>query len=94
MLYFDFWFFMNTKKLILSCFGIGFLPLAPGTWASFLLLAAFLAIHYVWPEEIKFVVDVLQPPKLNIAKTAGIRQITVNLNIIFPFKNMVDLAAG
>jgi phosphatidylglycerophosphatase A len=40
---------MNIKKLILSCFGVGFLPLMPGTWASLLLLAAFLVIHYFWP---------------------------------------------
>jgi len=40
---------MNIKKLILSCFGVGFLPLMPGTWASLLLLVAFLVIHFFWP---------------------------------------------
>ena len=40
---------MSIKKLILSCFGLGFLPIAPGTWASLLLLAAFLVIHHFWP---------------------------------------------
>lgn len=47
---------MNIKKLILSCFGVGFLPLAPGTWASLLLLAAFLVIYYFWPIEIVSVI--------------------------------------
>jgi phosphatidylglycerophosphatase A len=40
---------MNTKKLILSCFGVGFLPIAPGTWASLLTLLIFLAVHYFYP---------------------------------------------
>jgi phosphatidylglycerophosphatase A len=42
---------MNIKKLILSCLGVGFLPFSPGTFASMLPLAAFLAIHYYWPLE-------------------------------------------
>ena len=37
---------MNIKKLILSCFGVGFLPFAPGTFASLLPLIAFLLIRY------------------------------------------------
>jgi phosphatidylglycerophosphatase A len=37
---------MKIKKLILSCFGVGFLPFAPGTFASMLPLAAFLLIRY------------------------------------------------
>lgn len=37
---------MKIKKLILSCFGVGFLPLAPGTFASLLPLAAFLLFRY------------------------------------------------
>jgi len=40
---------MNTKKLILSCFGVGFLPIAPGTWASLLTLLIFLVVHYFYP---------------------------------------------
>jgi len=40
---------MSIKKLILSCFGLGFLPVAPGTWGSLLALAVFLAIRYFWP---------------------------------------------
>jgi len=37
---------MKIKKLILSCFGVGFLPFAPGTFASLLPLLAFMAIRY------------------------------------------------
>lgn len=40
---------MKFKNFILSCFGIGFLPVAPGTFGSLLMLAAFLVIHYFWP---------------------------------------------
>lgn len=40
---------MNTKKLILSCFGIGFSPFAPGTVASLFTLIIFLAVHYYYP---------------------------------------------
>jgi phosphatidylglycerophosphatase A len=47
---------MNIKKLILSCFGLGFLPLAPGTWGSLLALAVFLAVRYFWPVAIISVV--------------------------------------
>jgi phosphatidylglycerophosphatase A len=43
---------MNIKKLILSCFGVGFLPIAPGTFASLLPLAAFLLIRYYCPVDI------------------------------------------
>jgi phosphatidylglycerophosphatase A len=42
---------MKIKKLILSCFGVGFIPFAPGTFGSLLPLAIFLAIHYYWPLE-------------------------------------------
>jgi phosphatidylglycerophosphatase A len=37
---------MNYKKLILSCFGIGFSPVAPGTLASLFTLIIFLAVYY------------------------------------------------
>jgi phosphatidylglycerophosphatase A len=47
---------MNIKKLILSCFGLGFLPVAPGTWGSLLALAVFLAARYFWPAAIISVV--------------------------------------
>jgi len=40
---------MKLKRMILSCFGIGFIPFAPGTFGSILPLAAFLSIHYFWP---------------------------------------------
>ncbi|PKL49842.1 MAG: phosphatidylglycerophosphatase A [Planctomycetes bacterium HGW-Planctomycetes-1] len=40
---------MNAKKLILSCFGIGFSPFAPGTLASLFTLIIFLAVHYYYP---------------------------------------------
>ena len=32
---------MNTKRLIASCFGLGWLPIAPGTWGSLPPVAAF-----------------------------------------------------
>ncbi|OHB56668.1 MAG: hypothetical protein A2173_01605 [Planctomycetes bacterium RBG_13_44_8b] len=47
---------MNIKKLILSCFGAGFLPFAPGTWGSLLALAVFLAVRHFWPVEIILVI--------------------------------------
>ncbi|MBN1787108.1 MAG: phosphatidylglycerophosphatase A [Sedimentisphaerales bacterium] len=37
------------KKLILSCFGLGFLPGAPGTWGSIPPLVIFLVFHYFYP---------------------------------------------
>ena len=40
---------MTIKKSILSCFGLGFLPLAPGTWGSLLPVGLFLIVHYFWP---------------------------------------------
>jgi phosphatidylglycerophosphatase A len=40
---------MKIKKLVLSCFGIGFLPKIPGTFGSLVMLGAFLAIHFLWP---------------------------------------------
>ena len=40
---------MKFQKFILSCFGIGFIPVAPGTFGSILPVAAFLAVHYFWP---------------------------------------------
>ena len=40
---------MNIKKIILSCFGVGFLPLAPGTWGSLLAVAIFLVVRYFCP---------------------------------------------
>lgn len=43
---------MTIKKLILSCFGLGFLPAAPGTWGSLSALAVFLVVRFIWPIEI------------------------------------------
>ncbi len=43
---------MNIKKLILSCFGLGFLPAAPGTWGSIPPLLIFLIFHYFYPTAI------------------------------------------
>jgi phosphatidylglycerophosphatase A len=43
---------MNIKKFILSCFGVGFLPLAPGTWGSLLALVIFLIIHRFYPAHV------------------------------------------
>jgi phosphatidylglycerophosphatase A len=43
---------MDMKKLILSCFGIGFSPIAPGTLASLLPLAAFLLCRYFYAVDI------------------------------------------
>jgi phosphatidylglycerophosphatase A len=40
---------MTIKKSILSCFGLGFLPIAPGTWGSLLPVGLFLILHYFWP---------------------------------------------
>ena len=40
---------MNIKKLILSCFGLGFLPIAPGTWGSMPAVAIFLVLHNFYP---------------------------------------------
>lgn len=40
---------MDTKKVVLSCFGIGFSPIAPGTLGSLLMLIIFLVIHYFNP---------------------------------------------
>lgn len=37
------------KKLILSSFGLGFLPVAPGTWGSLLPVGLFLIAHHFWP---------------------------------------------
>jgi phosphatidylglycerophosphatase A len=35
------------KRLATSCFGLGFLPLAPGTWGSLPPAVAFVLLHYV-----------------------------------------------
>jgi phosphatidylglycerophosphatase A len=43
---------MNIKKLILSCFGVGFLPLAPGTWGSLLAVAILLIVYYFYPSSV------------------------------------------
>lgn len=40
---------MGLKKLILSCFGLGFLPIAPGTWGSIPPIAIYLVLHYYYP---------------------------------------------
>jgi phosphatidylglycerophosphatase A len=40
---------MKIKNLVLSCFGIGFLPIMPGTFGSLIMLGAFLAVHFLWP---------------------------------------------
>jgi phosphatidylglycerophosphatase A len=37
------------KKLILSSFGLGFMPVAPGTWGSLLPVGVFLIAHHFWP---------------------------------------------
>jgi phosphatidylglycerophosphatase A len=37
------------KKLMLSCFGLGFLPVAPGTFGSLLPVGLFLIVHHFWP---------------------------------------------
>jgi phosphatidylglycerophosphatase A len=37
------------KKFILSCFGLGFMPIAPGTWGSLLPVGLFLVVHHFWP---------------------------------------------
>ena len=43
---------MNIKKLILSCFGLGFMPIAPGTWGSMPAVAIFLVLHHYHPEPV------------------------------------------
>lgn len=40
---------MKMKNVILSCFGLGFMPAVPGTFGSLLMLGVFLAIHRFWP---------------------------------------------
>ncbi|MEN6383878.1 MAG: phosphatidylglycerophosphatase A [Phycisphaerales bacterium] len=47
---------MKLQKLVLSCFGIGFLPKIPGTFGSLVMLGAFLAIHFLWPVQMISVV--------------------------------------
>lgn len=37
------------KKFILSGFGLGFLPVAPGTFGSLLPVAVFLLVYHFWP---------------------------------------------
>ena len=37
---------MNTKRLLTSCFGLGWLPIAPGTWGSLPPTAIFAALCY------------------------------------------------
>lgn len=34
------------KRLLTSCFGLGFLPVAPGTWGSIPAVVAFVAVSY------------------------------------------------
>ena len=34
------------KKLLTSCFGLGFLPVAPGTWGSIPVPLVFIALSY------------------------------------------------
>ncbi|AQQ08339.1 Undecaprenyl-diphosphatase [Sedimentisphaera cyanobacteriorum] len=41
---------MNTKRLITSCFGLGFSPFAPGTVGSLLPCAVFIAIAALTPQ--------------------------------------------
>jgi phosphatidylglycerophosphatase A len=43
---------MKIQKFILSCFGLGFIPVMPGTFGSLLMLAIFLAIHHYWPIQV------------------------------------------
>ncbi len=40
---------MKMKNIVLSCFGVGFLPIVPGTFGSLLMLGVFLTVHYFWP---------------------------------------------
>ena len=45
------------KRLAASCFGLGFLPLAPGTWGSLPPAVVFVLLHHVGaPGIIKFFV--------------------------------------
>jgi len=49
-----YYFAVKTKRLILSCFGIGFSPIIPGTFGSLLMLGVFLGVHFLakylnWP---------------------------------------------
>ncbi|MBW8001416.1 MAG: phosphatidylglycerophosphatase A [Planctomycetes bacterium] len=37
---------MNTKRLLTSCFGLGWLPIAPGTWGSLPPTAIFAGLCY------------------------------------------------
>ena len=37
---------MNAKRLLTSCFGLGWLPIAPGTWGSLPPTAIFAALCY------------------------------------------------
>jgi phosphatidylglycerophosphatase A len=43
---------MKIKKFILSCFGLGFLPFAPGTWGSLPAVAILLIVYHFWPDEV------------------------------------------
>ncbi len=40
---------MKFRIFVLSCFGLGFMPIAPGTFGSLFMLAAFLVVHHFWP---------------------------------------------
>jgi phosphatidylglycerophosphatase A len=50
---------MKMKNIVLSCFGLGFLPIIPGTFGSLLMLGAFLAVNYFWPVQMISIVFLL-----------------------------------
>ena len=37
---------MNIKRVMTSCFGLGFLPIAPGTWGSLPSMVIFFLLQY------------------------------------------------
>jgi phosphatidylglycerophosphatase A len=41
------YFSMGIKRLLASCFGLGWLPIAPGTWGSLPSVAVFILISYL-----------------------------------------------
>jgi phosphatidylglycerophosphatase A len=40
---------LSAARLFATCFGIGYLPLAPGTWASLVTATAWFAIYALFP---------------------------------------------
>ena len=41
---------LSVSQLLATCFGIGFLPLAPGTWASLVAATAWFAVYALLPD--------------------------------------------